>query len=105
MDQEPPIKRNVFLIAIVIFFNLIWLTLLFMSCQADEKSQPEITPIARIDSCQYSRGILVLNPPTSIEYDQRGVSGSARILADLVLRTKISPFTNHNVPEYKPPST
>ena len=40
MDQKPPVKRNLFLIFIVILFNLIWLTLLFMSCQADKSFSP-----------------------------------------------------------------
>ena len=47
MDPEPPVKRNIFLIAVVILFNLIWLTLLFLSCQADQKQQPDLTPMVR----------------------------------------------------------
>ena len=38
MDQKPPARRNMFILAAVILFNLIWLTLLFMSCQTDKSS-------------------------------------------------------------------
>ena len=35
MNQVPPQKQNRFVLVAVILFNLIWLTLLFLSCQAD----------------------------------------------------------------------
>jgi hypothetical protein len=44
MDQKPPTRPNSLLIAVVILFNLLWLTLLFLSCQADKTSLPDLTP-------------------------------------------------------------
>ena len=48
MNTEPPVKRNMFLIAVVILFNLVWLALLFLSCQADENRQLEVTPTIQV---------------------------------------------------------
>jgi hypothetical protein len=54
MDQEPPVKRNLFLIVVVVLFNLIWLTLLFMSCRVEkvplgESSRPNEVLVASWD--------------------------------------------------------
>ena len=46
MDHKPPVKLNRFVLVAVILFNLIWLTLLFLSCQADNKPDPTATPEA-----------------------------------------------------------
>ena len=79
MDQEPPVKRNLFLIVVVVLFNLIWLTLLFMSCRAEkvplgESSHPNEMLVASWDW---------------------GATDSA---------AEACP-ADHNVPLYKPPST
>lgn len=44
MEQDPPVTRNTFVLVAVILFNLIWLTLLFLSCQADNEPNPTPTP-------------------------------------------------------------
>jgi len=46
MDHKPPVKLNRFVLVAVILFNLIWLTLLFLSCQADNMPDPTATPEA-----------------------------------------------------------
>ena len=46
MDQIPPPKLNKFVLVAVILFNLIWLTLLFLSCHADSKGVDSASPEA-----------------------------------------------------------
>jgi len=44
MDRKTPILRNKFVLVAVVLFNLIWLVLLFLSCQADNNPYPSPTP-------------------------------------------------------------
>lgn len=92
MDQEPPVKRNLFLIVVVILFNMIWLTLLFMSCRAEkaplgESSHPNQVLIESWDWAALTDG--------QVQTEVWGVPVSR---ADACLE-------DHNVPLYNPPST
>lgn len=49
MDQKPPVRRNTFVIVAAILFNLLWIALLFLSCQADKAAKPTPTPEAKIE--------------------------------------------------------
>jgi len=100
MDPEPPVKRNLFLIAIVIFFNLIWLTLLFMSCQADENSQPDLTPMVKVESRQVRNP----NEPLSL-IDLKESNLQLHILCAPNMGTAFSTPIIYKVPLYRPPST
>ena len=55
MDPNPQVRRNTFVIVAVVLFNLIWLTLLFLSCQSDAQlnSTPTATPMADIIDRSY----------------------------------------------------
>lgn len=106
MDQNPPLKQNRFVLVAVVLFNLIWLALLFLSCQADNKPDPSATPEAglrehlawkmagdfhlntgiKMESRAWWRGILLRK-----EYQQ-----PFRVMTNL---------PNYSVPLYNPPST
>lgn len=44
MDQKPPAKLSPIIIFLVLLFNLIWIVLVFMSCQVDNDARREVTP-------------------------------------------------------------
>ena len=50
MDQKPPVRKNTFVIVAAVLFNLLWIALLFLSCQADNDSSPTPTPEAGIEN-------------------------------------------------------
>jgi hypothetical protein len=54
MDQNPPVRRNMFVLVAVVLFNLVWITLLFLSCQADNEPNPTSTPEAAIEISLFS---------------------------------------------------
>ena len=70
MTQNYPAKRNTFVLVAVVLFNLIWLALLFLSCQADNEPKTTPTPIVhqthlqRIPLCSYY-SVPLYNPPST----------------------------------------
>ena len=99
MEQKPPAQRNTFVIVAAVLFNLLWIGLLFLSCQAD--SQPDLTPTpdARMD--EHDVWLLVaIHEKESV--DRNDVQNWGTVGA--FLENRPVPFY-YNVPLYKPPST
>ena len=92
MDQEPPVKRNLFLIVVVVLFNLIWLTLLFMSCRAEKVPLGESSRPNEVLVASWDWGAISEWQTQSLPW---GAADSA---------AEACP-ADHNVPLYKPPST
>jgi len=99
MDQKPPVRKNTFVIVATVLFNLLWITLLFLSCQADNGSKPTPTPEAGIEK----HIVWVIAEVLSLKADPQK---EVRTLG-MVDRVLVNVFNclNYNVPLYKPPST
>ncbi len=99
MEQKPPAQRNTFVIVAAVLFNLLWIGLLFLSCQADDQPVQTPTPDARMEE----NGVwqlaanFELEPTFQSDVQTRG-------MGDPVPR-KITTIRNYSVPLYKPPST
>ena len=99
MDQKPPARKNTFVIVAAVLFNLLWITLLFLSCQADNGSTPTPTPEVGIEKPI----VWVIAEPLSLKADTQ-----KEILSlGMVDRVLVNVFncSYYNVPLYKPPST
>ena len=103
MDQNIPVKRNTFLLVVVVLFNLIWITLLFLSCQADadNASNPTSTPNAGSSSQQnLESGRL------NTIFKQYARIGEDRFPIENPLLYSFRNYLSfYSVPLYKPPST
>jgi len=106
MDQNPPLKQNRFVLVAVVLFNLIWLALLFLSCQADNKPNPTATPEAGLREHLTWKMVADFRPESVIEIETRywlcGVLMRKEPQQPFREMTKLS---NHSVPLYNPPST
>jgi hypothetical protein len=106
MDQEPPVRRNTFVFVAAILFNLIWIALLFWSCQADREPDPTPTPGGGMIDRNYWILTAVLGASAAIE---RNVQ--AQVMDESVLQQNSHAFCwvaepmSYNVPAYRPPST
>lgn len=106
MDQEPPVRRNTFVLVAVILFNLIWITLLFWSCQADSNSNPTPTPEAGIiDQDHWNLITSFESRPILEEENQTRVVVECVSRQNLHLLRLIAESMSYNVPLYNPPST
>ncbi len=105
MEQNPPAKRSTFVMVAVVLFNLIWLTLLFLSCQADTDPKPTPTPAVMIrdgrnqilDKDFYLGETLEWQPRTLRKCDS--LSNDHQPFSMLVV------FLIYRLPLYNPPST
>jgi len=105
MEQNPPAKQNTFVVVAVVLFNLIWLILLFLSCQADNDPKPTPTPEVMIRDSQnqkfdedfYMGKTLVRLTSTLWKSDPKSNDPQHfRLLAVFLI---------YRLPLYKPPST
>jgi hypothetical protein len=106
MDQNRPIQRNTFVLVAVVLFNLIWLALLFLSCQADKDLDPTATPEAGFNGWHISNydGVILLD--STYKSDMGCISVDDPLPKDHTSNFRspdVSP--NHNEPLYNPPST
>ena len=106
LDRHPPLKQNKFVLAAVVLFNLIWLVLLFLSCQADNKPNPSATPEARLREHVTSKMAGDFHLDAEIEMEFRDLR-----LGVLMCKEHQRPFrkmtimSDYSVPLYNPPST
>ena len=101
MEQNLPARRNTFVLVAVILFNLIWIALLFLSCQADNDPNPTATPIV------YQPSVRSLSEITSKVVD-RSNNPVAWMATEQLAARSLCIFAcppNYSVPLYKPPST
>ena len=105
MDQNRPVKQNTFVLVAVVLFNLIWLTLLFLSCQADNEPNLKPTPEARMrDHLTWKIADSHLDAAIEMETRNSGRGVPKRKDYPLPFR-KTTDLSDYSVPLYNPPST
>ncbi len=99
MGQKPPARKNTFVIVAALLFNLLWITLLFLSCQAD--NQPGSTPTqdVRIEKP------LVWKTEESVGLNMAKCENAQTWGRGDLVPSANSVLINHSVPLYSPPST
>ena len=106
MDQEYPIKRNTFVLIAAVLFNLIWIALLFWSCQTDQEPNPTPTPEARILDLAYRDSAVKFGRTAAPNReDQIFFTVDPAFRQNSRSNCLIINPANYNVPEYSPPST
>lgn len=99
MDQTPPARKNTFVIVAAVLFNLLWITLLFLSCQADNGSKPTPTPEAGIEEHMVWDIVEALSLGADAQKDAQTLGMVDRVSVE------VFNLSNYSVPLYKPPST
>ena len=99
MEEKPPVQRNTFVIVAAVLFNLLWIGLLFLSCQTDNQPDQTPTPDARIED----RDVLQLAAIFERESIDRN-EVQTWVTVDTFSKNRLVPL-GYSVPLYNPPST
>ncbi len=108
MDQEPPAKRNTFVIVAALLFNFIWIALLFLSCQADNDPNPTPTPTPEARIKNHTNEIFAgtFGLETGNQCDTQTRGRGAPVPGADEMHLKFDPVCrDYSAPLYKPPST
>jgi hypothetical protein len=105
MEQNPPAKRNTFVMVAVVLFNLIWLILLFLSCQADNDPKPTPTPEVMLRDSQNQIFDEDFYMGETLERLTSTLWKSDPISNDHQHFRLLAVFLIYRLPLYKPPST